>query len=650
MRLTTILLLAALAVCGFVVFSNKFVFASQIEVAGKLPVPPKFQLSILCDRNQYFLGENVNLHFVVENTGKSPFKLETGGDYRGAPRHIRFKVKATGEDGSICADPYPNPFCEGGLGGESCLKPGEKHADSLPLLRYCRIEKPGTYRISVSHDLGWQIRADKLPAAETSITFLPPNADQAKAVVDKLLKGGTESDFTTLEYPIYLPVLKDSIKQALNSSNQTKTTLKEVPEEQALEKDQREKQQARQSRQLADAKKIETDISNLLTGTGSIPTPEATLALIELAGSKSEPVSRQAAQHLSMRLPDPQWEGRLSGRSPFENPMIPERKRLVKLTWRPEFSEPVLNLARQFLSRKDKTDVQIGSFMIECLGNKACAAMLIAPLDQAIAGAKNLKPELCYPRPRGALAELMRAATILVQNNADIPGHPKTPGESALFLTAIGQRKDFRPADWQSTYLLLARSDFPYVRELCALNLPLPAEVPLVKLLPQLLADPDVDVKIAACQLALKQPDVSLKTQLLDIVRKSQDTWLFHGATNAVSKVGGYFEALEIMASRLGEPGKMETQDTSYEMLSGLIDGCIDSSSSCGYGFQKQVSCSEAAALRPKWQKFLHEQQALLKSGKKFAPGDHRLTADLFPVDFQFNLPDGKVWPTRNKK
>src|SRR5436190_16087954 len=123
------------------------------EAEERRPVPRGARVRVELDRKQYFLGENVLLHFCVENTGGEPFKVEFGGDYRGSPRPLRFSVHAVDAQGKEVADPSPNPMCMGGLSYAKELKPGDKHFETLQLTRYRRFEKPGIYRLSVSHDL-----------------------------------------------------------------------------------------------------------------------------------------------------------------------------------------------------------------------------------------------------------------------------------------------------------------------------------------------------------------------------------------------------------------------------------------------------------------------------------------------------------------
>ncbi len=58
------------------------------------PVPAGAKVTLYADQQEFFLGENVLIHFCLENVGDEPFEISTGGDYRGSSRHLRFKVSA----------------------------------------------------------------------------------------------------------------------------------------------------------------------------------------------------------------------------------------------------------------------------------------------------------------------------------------------------------------------------------------------------------------------------------------------------------------------------------------------------------------------------------------------------------------------------
>ncbi|MCA1685662.1 MAG: hypothetical protein LC745_06680 [Planctomycetia bacterium] len=83
------------------------------------PVPEGARVVLELDKKQFFLGENILLHYRLENTGKTPFTVSFGGDHRGASRHLRFTVRATGPDGVAVADPDPSGFCMGGMGASA---------------------------------------------------------------------------------------------------------------------------------------------------------------------------------------------------------------------------------------------------------------------------------------------------------------------------------------------------------------------------------------------------------------------------------------------------------------------------------------------------------------------------------------------------
>src|SRR5439155_18188934 len=108
--------------------------ASIWEANAKRPVPVGAKVTLELDRREYFLGENVLIHFILENAGDRPFEADFGGDYRGATRHLRFKVTATDESGHVAEDPDTSEWCCGGLGGGRKLNPTDKFTQSLPLI------------------------------------------------------------------------------------------------------------------------------------------------------------------------------------------------------------------------------------------------------------------------------------------------------------------------------------------------------------------------------------------------------------------------------------------------------------------------------------------------------------------------------------
>ena len=182
------------AIAAVTLFAAKYAIPSSPatepnSASQKSPVPAHYSLAVKFDSPKYFLGENVLLDFIVQNTGTTPIVIGIGGDYRGTWRQTRFKIKATAEDGSTASDPHPNAemSCMGGMGGGKSLAPTDTFTQSLALLDYARVLKPGKYKIAVSHDLGWDVGTN-LPTAVGQVEFVMPSPDQASEVVERMYK------------------------------------------------------------------------------------------------------------------------------------------------------------------------------------------------------------------------------------------------------------------------------------------------------------------------------------------------------------------------------------------------------------------------------------------------------------------------------
>src|SRR5262249_55642681 len=142
-------------------------------------------------------------------------------------------------------------------------------------------------------DTTWEALQRMIPVAETTIKFVRPTEDQARELVERMLatreehrqesgeKGAAYGDFSVLCDPVYLPILFEHAKKKSH---------------QALE------------------------------GIGSIPTPEATEVLIQLAGDDDPTFALSVAQTLDLRLPDPQLNVELHKRNAFDNDREEERR------------------------------------------------------------------------------------------------------------------------------------------------------------------------------------------------------------------------------------------------------------------------------------------------------------------------------------
>lgn len=563
------------------------------------PVPKNAHVGLQLDKQQYFLGEDIPIHFFVENRGRTSFSISLGGDYRCASRHLRFSVTAIDAQGRTAPDPDPSGFGLGGIGYSDNVKPGEKHTEDLPLLRYCRFEKAGVYRLRVAHDFGWMPSESRpLPTAEATITLVEPNVEQARKIVEEMFHRLKENkdqetvfnDFAELAYPVYLPIL---------------TLYAARGDEHALR------------------------------GLGSIPTPEATAALIRLLDSNDDAFALSVAQTLNLRLPDPQWEGKLGLRNAFENTGEAHRRWLCERSWRAEFAPAARKAARELLLvRPDTESLECGAFTLECLGEKDDLPALARALDWAAARANKLPlEEHAYPRPRGACQELMRAARMMSLRGARPPVPPRTSGEMILFATAIGAGERFRPDDWKAIYERLLRSDLSYVREVGLRNLPLPPPPALLPLVPALFADKNVDVAIAACELTEKWKDPGLREPVLGVLRTAREQWLFHAANNAAYKLGLRMESVRVLVLRLDEEGMAAA------CLGQLVGSLLSDLSTYSSPMPGQLDVAAGRACKAVWLRFLREHDHELREGKNFHFDDPILPCkELFP-GFSFRSP-----------
>jgi hypothetical protein len=576
---------AAVAVC--------LVILSVARSGAQEPPPRGARLYLELDRHEYFLGENVLVHLVVENAGDKPFKIDVGGDYRRATRHLRFQVTATDAQGKEVPDPDPNQDSWGGLSYSPEIRPGQKHYESLQLLRYRRFERPGTYRLSVSHDFGWGTKDRRArPAALATIKFVMPTPAQAQQVVQKMYNlpkdhGGSAgkkrepfADFTTLTFPVYLPVLQPRARQG----------------------DER-----------------------VLAGIGAIATPQATAELVRLLEHSNPAFARKVLQTLDERLPDPLLENKLPPRSVFEVDFYHRRRRLVKESWRREFAPKVRRVGRRLLDEKDVQSLNCGAYVLTCLGEQEDVATLAAALGRAARLAKDQPlDKTVYPRPRGACQELMRAARAMTQRGLKVSEKPKTAGELLLFVAAFHSREKFRPAGWEKAFLTALRHELPYVREMALVALPLPPPKAARALLPRLLGDSNVDVQIVACHLAAKLKTPELREPVLAALRKANEDWLVDAANSAAHALGAERECVRILASRLDD------EEVAARCLSHLVSSVLTGTN--GYGSRSKLDSATGRACKKAWKQFLDRHAEALAKGKRFKVSDPALPlAKLFP-------------------
>jgi len=530
----------------------------------------KARIDLGVRKPQFFLGENVLVDFCVVNTSDDPLEIEVGGDYRGSSRSLRFKVEVRDASGAVVADPDPNPMNFGGIGYSPKIAPGKRWCQSLPLMRYARIEAPGTYTIKATHDLGW--KGEMAPTGTATVKFVMPTAAQAEAVVadmaslpaDPNSSAGKVSaeyqDFSTLHFNAYVLPLGARAK-------------------------------------AGDARAIDG-----LTWT---PTEEATRALVILLGAPNADVARAAARGLAMRLPDPALNGALGSRNPFEGTYAEQRKYLGK-AWVPSLANDVRAAAKTRLASAEVKDQQDGAFMLEALGTPADAPDLLKALDVAIEKTRTTPAEKdIYPVPRGACQELLRATEMLVARGLSPIASPKSPGEIAVWLFALDKAK---PAGWEGEMKKLLRHAIPYVREIALGKVPAGAAATFAAEISANLANADADVVVAAAKLAQRDKVTSLGKSVVAAIPKMTGIRL-NAVSYAAYELGARQERIDALIPLL--TNKALFADVMRELF-----GLLEQKS---YGSSGDTPDAERAILVTRWKAFAAKHASEIKAGTKIA-------------------------------
>ena len=124
-------------------------------------IPPGFKATLESDRTNYFLGENILLHYRVENVGDKSFGISTGGSFPTPHFTNLFEIKVVSSTGEIVFDPIRTHVNSEGVMIRNEVKPGGKFDEKYLLNRYCRLEKPGTYKIVMFWSLGFGDKMEK---------------------------------------------------------------------------------------------------------------------------------------------------------------------------------------------------------------------------------------------------------------------------------------------------------------------------------------------------------------------------------------------------------------------------------------------------------------------------------------------------------
>jgi hypothetical protein len=363
---------------------------------------------------------------------------------------------------------------------------------------------------------------------------------------------------------------------------------------------------------------------NTLAGICWIETPQATEALISLATNSDSKIALDAAQTLTMRLPDPGLDSTngFGGFAPFTRET---RRRLVKNSWNSKLAPSIRRLATNYLTRSEKTEVAAGAFMIQAVGttNEAPAVQIALDrmLDSLVRPRRDPKDDI-LDQPED-VRELIGAMNVLHDRGYTLD-EDRLSHESAflLYFTWLVNKPPPRPERWLEL-LNVYGENCRYPTRVAALNsIPEPVPDDCIPFVKARLGDDDLGVCRAACAVAGKSGDKAFLKPLLEIVATEHHEWLLREATDAARKLGAGFDLLDTWADRLSEEHLYELALDSLQTVMQGLPGSWSGRTDLGRG--------ERIELRNQWKKFLAEHADEIRNGKKFKLNDPALTPSLF--------------------
>jgi hypothetical protein len=623
------LVIISLFLVGAVCSTHCKAIEPVIDYSQPMPkgIPAGVEIKLTADKETFFLGENILLHYEVKNAGTEPIMVELGGDYRGAPRHTRFHVVATDEAGSAMDDPTPDPQNHGGLGGRQIIKPGETLVESLPIMRYRLFDNHGKYTLRIAHDLGWsesRFEHEDEPFAEDDarwaslpIELVMPVPDEAEQIVQTMLQStdhGAEigkkrepyGDFTCLHYPVYLPIL-----QRLANNGDLRA----------------------------------------FDGMAGIPTVDATLAMVTFLSNADSNAADAAVVALLKRVPIASTTLQKQRRQ-WNPGQYDRQQELVKQGWRDEFAEPIMIYTRKVLATTPDdgmrgTRMEAAARLFGSVASPNEMPTIFKALDRMLERTEEVEVE--SPLTYGIIPHLQWAVQGILSRGGKAPEHPKSSGEIAVFLEALGRGvhnmtpKDDLPA-LPPKFDEYARQwiDHPisYIQRLTIEALQTPCPDWAIEPLRARLDDRDLGVQYAAINAVSGSGDKSFGPVLLKLVRDADDQWVVWAASEAATKLEmPRDEVLLAWAERLDRTDF----DNKYRALNQLVI-LIKHQGSSGNSNGPQPTKAEQAALKDRWIKLITEQGEAIRNGKEFTVTDPEITPDLIPPYFSIGVASSD-WP-----
>ena len=545
-------------------------------------LPAGFKASLVGDRTNYFLGENILLHYRVENVGATTFKISTGGDYRGSTRADRFKITAVSSDGKLVADPTPLMRNFGGgmsSGGE--IAPGGDWFEEVYVSEYCRFDTPGTYTVRAFHDLGFgQQRTNDPRTVVLTLELRAPTEAEARSILVEAerakpfrgntwgRKGEARLCYPCIRWPSFLKPLEERAQQ---------------------------------------------DNVSAVVGIASIRTLDASRALVGLLSHTNATLVTKAAALLDVRLPHPE--------SDFTGPWGPERRQyILENVWEDTLTPLVRNYCVQLLQGTKRSDLMSAASLLRLVGTAQEVPALQRALDFAVAQTNTeYLADIHYPAPIRA-AELLLRTVLTLHPNLDVEPTPHlSPGELVLFLARHGASEKPLSSQEEALFVAALKNPLPYVRMKALDQLPKEIPLSLVGGITHCLTDSNVGVQNYAFQVAQRMQEPKHLAIALEVLKTATDEWLLRAASDSAQKYGGRYDCAVIWASRLTIP-KDQNDYLPHEIFRQLF--WIVVGHNTGGNLKVPRDVETARALSVCWLDFLKANQRSIADGQLFKLSD----------------------------
>jgi hypothetical protein len=563
-------------------------------------VPAGLEVSLVADKTNFFLGENILLHYRIHNASSNTLKISVGGDYRGSTRADRFTVTAVSGDGIPVAD--PTPFMRnfgGGLMPNSDIKPGEDWFENVWVIEYCRFDAPGSYTIHSFHDLGFgeQMAADP---RETSCTIQlrAPSEAEAEAILAEAetakpnygstwgKKGEARLDYKCIRWPAFLEPLE---------------------------------------------RRAQRGNSDALEGITSIRTLDATRALVRLLEHTNIAFAAQAAQQLEVRLLHPE--------SDFTGPWGKERRQFVMgSVWDESLGQPVREFCVRLLLRKERGGILTATSLLRLIGTTNEMPALKQALAYAVVqtNAEYLS-DIHYPAPIRVCDALAGTLAGLEAKIADKFDPDESPENLLLYLDQHGGAdKAFSDADVRFFHKAM-RHDLPFLRMKALENLPKEIPAALEDDITHCLSDNNLGVQNYAFLAAPRMQNPAHRDIALAVLKSADDEWLRQNAQQLADKYGARYESAMAWCAHLVAPKDINDY-TLHNALGDLLHMTTGRYSGGG-PFYPSFTDKDAKALRERWEKFLTENRNQINAGKTFTNQPTGVPSDLIPPGWTLNAP-----------